>query len=488
MRIVFVSSEIAPYAKTGGLADVSSALPKYIDKTEFEVISIMPLYGSISRELISPVKIEEIIFKHGSKIVEAAIFASAVSSESEGVYLIDYPPFFKRGGIYGETGIDYDDNDARFSMFCRAVLETCRILDFRPDIIHCNDWQTGLIPVYLKTAYREDAFFRGTKVLFTIHNLSYKGLFSPESALHNSGLPGDIYNMYGVEFYGSFSFLKAGIYYSDILSTVSTTYSIEIQEEEYGEGMHGLLRDRSSSLYGIINGIDYDIWNPETDSIIKQKFGISNISDKEINRKELCRLCGFEYNVKTALFGMVSRLTWQKGIDLIAGIIDDLAARDLKLVILGAGDERYQRILTESAGKYKDRISLLFRHDEEFSRKIYAGSDMFLMPSRFEPCGISQMISLKYGTIPVAHETGGLADTIIDCNSTDLQPGDKANGFLFREYSGKKLLECIDRALRLYKKRDQWTDLMRNAMSTNFSWRSSAARYETLYRKLARQD
>ncbi len=484
MKIVFASSEIAPYAKTGGLADVSSALPKYIDKTDFDVISIMPLYSSISRKLISPARIEEIKFHHGKGTITAGIFSSAVSSESK-VYFIDYPPFFEREGIYGKNSIDYDDNDNRFSMFCRAVLETCRMLNFRPDVIHCNDWQTGLIPVYLKTVYRGDRFFGGTKVLFTIHNLSYKGLFNSETALIRSGLPGDVYNMYGVEFYGSFSFLKGGIYYSDLINTVSSTYSSEIQGEEYGEGMQGLLRSRSSSLSGIINGVDYGIWNPADDPLIKKNFSITDIQEKRINTEELCMCCGVEYQETVPVTGMVTRLTGQKGLDILTEVMDSLMQRDVRFILLGTGEDHYHRIFNKLAAAYPGRLSVNLKYDEELSHLIYAGCDIFLIPSKFEPCGISQMISLKYGTIPVARETGGLADTIRDCYSKEAREGEVPNGFLFRNYSGKELLNCIDRALRLFKKRDEWKALMYNAMNCDFSWRSSAEQYEALYRKLA---
>lgn len=483
MKIVFASSEISPFIKTGGLADVAGALPKYINDEEFEFIAMMPLYGSINRKDFSLKNTGAVSVPHRGSIVEAGLFSGLIPGSSVAVFFLEYNTFFDRKGAYQENGIDYEDNDERFAFFCRGVLEICRFLNFQPDVIHCNDWQTGLIPVYLKTLYKENRFFSGTSVLFTVHNLSYRGLFDPVRAINITGLPWSVFSINGVEFYGMFSFLKGGLYYSDFINTVSPTYSREIQTEESGMGLHGLLQSRSDSLSGIINGIDYSVWDPLTDAMIKKNYGTANTWDKIINSEWLCRFSDIEYDERIPIFGMITRLTEQKGIDLVASVTDEMMKRDLNLIILGTGDEYYHNIFSRFAVRYYGKLSVILRYDDPLSHLIYAGSDMFLMPSRFEPCGLSQLISLRYGTVPVVRDTGGLADTIIGYSPHDSSIIG-ANGFVFSDYSTAALLECIDRALELFKDRSVWRKIMLNGMNCDFSWKVSAGKYEELYRKL----
>lgn len=483
MKIVFASSEISPFAKTGGLADVAGSLPKYIS-TRFERIAVMPLYKSIRRKSFQLEYMGTVNIPHSGNQICAGVFRSRLPGSDAAVYFIDYGEYFDREGLYGADNPGYEDNDSRFAFFCRGVLEICRFIDYKPHVIHCNDWQTGLIPVYLRTLYSDDPFFRKTKVLFTIHNLAYRGLFNPENAIKSSGLPWSVFSMYGVEFYGSFSFLKAGIYYSHLVNTVSPRYSREIQTEEYGEGMHGLLRSRRDSLTGIINGMDYDVWDPSTDPWIKTKYSIKSIENKMMNSHELRRMCGFKDENGVPLVGMVTRLTAQKGIDLIADAIGGLMKRELKLIVLGTGEEYFHSLLSGIAEKYADRIFLVLKHDEELSHRVYAGSDIFLMPSRYEPCGLSQLIALRYGTIPIVRATGGLADTINGYDQSCPSGNRDANGFVFYKYDSAALLECIDLAIQLYKNKNEWTKLMFNAMSCDFSWDRSAKEYEALYIRL----
>ena len=303
--------------------------------------------------------------------------------------------------------------------------------------------------------------------------------------MRNSGLPWSVFNMYGLEFYGSFSFLKGGIYYSTLINTVSRRYSKEIQTEEYGEGLHGLLKSRCPSLSGIINGVDYEIWNPSTDPYIKKNYSASDIENKKTDTSDLCALCGFDYNEEIPVIGMITRLAAQKGIDLAAGIMNCLAKKDVRFILLGTGEQYYHKVFSDFAEKYPDKICVFLKHDDRLSHKIYAGSDIFLMPSRFEPCGLGQLISLKYGTIPVVRETGGLADTIVPYSSSPSGAGGAANGFVFSEYSCEALSLCIESSLELYSNRQEWKRLMLNAMKYDFSWEQSAKQYEGLYRRLS---
>jgi len=483
VKVAIVSPEIAPFIKTGGLADVTGALPKYINSDEFEVICILPFYNSLNTGNSSIKQIGTISLPESGVFHRAGVFKTFLPGSTIPLYLLKYGPFFDRNGLYGENGLDYDDNDRRFALFCRGVFEVCRLTGFSPDVIHCNDWQTGLIPLFLKTFYSGDPFFNSTSSLYTIHNLAFHGLFDPERVINITGLPWKVYSMYGAEFHGGFSFQKSGIYYADFLSTVSRRYSEDIQHDESGMGMQGLLKSRSATMAGIVNGVDYKAWDPATDRQIRTNYDITRIDFKKENTEHLCSHCGLVYNSSAPVLGMVTRLTEQKGIDLIAGIMDELMQKDVRLVLLGTGDKYYHKIFTEFEERYPGKINVSLRYDEGLSRLIYAGSDIFLMPSRFEPCGLGQIISLRYGTIPVARETGGLADTITPWRESK-EIGTDVTGFLFRDYNPAALRETLGSALQLFGDKEQWGRLMRNAMNTDFSWETSAAAYESLYRKL----
>jgi starch synthase len=382
-----------------------------------------------------------------------------------------------------KTEKDYSDNDIRFAFFARSVLSTLEKLEFKPDIIHVNDWQSALIPAYLKTAERDHPFFKDTKTVLTIHNVAYQGLF-PQESFDKLGINKNfLYPKSPFEFWGKLNYLKAGVVYSDVVNTVSETYAQEIQSSnEFGFGLEGVLRDKRNSLFGVVNGVDYDTWSPENDKLIKQPYDIKNVEEKIENKKELLRYCGLsEKRADQPLIGIIGRLTDQKGFDLIEEIADDLFKRDITLVQLGTGDEKYKKLFEKLEKKFPDRFKAHFTFDERLAHLIEAGADIFLMPSRFEPCGLNQLYSLKYGTIPVAHKTGGLADTIInyDGNGNKRQ----ATGFLFDEYSGKAFLKAIEGALDLYNKTRSWRAMMKRGMKKDFSWKQSAKKYLELYER-----
>ncbi len=478
-----VSSEIVPFIKTGGLADVTGALPRFINNKKFNVICILPFYSSIKIDRSQITEAGIVTIPESGVCLKGGVFRTVLPGSSVTLYLLKYGPYFDRDGIYGDAEGDYNDNDRRFAFFCRGVFEICRLAAFKPDVIHCNDWQTGLIPLFMKTLYSNEPFFSSTATLYTIHNLAFHGIFDPGRVINITGLPWSIYSMYGAEFYGNFSFQKSGIYYADFINTVSRRYSEEIQSPESGMGLDGLLRSRKATLAGILNGVDYDTWDPGKDKLIKTNFDITMIAAKKENTKHLCRICGLFYDSSAPVIGMVTRLTEQKGIDLTAAIIDKLMQRDIRFVLLGTGDEYYHKIFSEFAERYKGKMYISLRYDEELSHLIYAGSDIFLIPSRFEPCGLGQIISFRYGTIPVARETGGLADTIIPCRSgEEIDTG--VNGFLFRDYNSGALYETLVDALNLFADKEQWGKLIDNAMKADFSWSVSAAGYEDIYRKL----
>ncbi|MCX8011470.1 MAG: glycogen synthase, partial [Ignavibacteria bacterium] len=346
--------------------------------------------------------------------------------------------------------------------------------------IHCNDWQTGLIPAYMKTVYADLELLKNTKTVFTIHNLAFQGLFNKE-AFKKTGLPESIFNENGVEHYGKFSFLKAGLNFSDILTTVSEKYAEEIRTlDEYASGMKSILQKRKSELYGIVNGIDYNIWNPETDKLIPQKYSIKDLKGKIENKKNLLQYFNLEFDENIPVLGTISRLTEQKGFDLIEEVIDDLLKLDLKYIILGEGDKKYQDLFEKVQKKYPDKFAISFGFNDELAHLIAAGADMYLMPSRFEPCGLTQLYSLKYGTVPIVRYTGGLADTVFKVNGRDCS----GTGFVFKKYEGDDMMSEIKRALKLYQDKDAWQKIMKNGMSQDFSWHNSAKQYVELYKKI----
>lgn len=481
MKILFVSSEVVPYAKSGGLADVAGTLPQALTEAGMDVRVIMPLYPSIKKVMLdkTPV-IEKMDVPLGDLQLAASVYMTR-SSKRVPTWFVQREDFFSRPGLYGSSTGDYYDNLERFTFFCHAVLRSTRELGFMPDIIHCHDWQTGLIPALLKGPYK-DNFFRGTSTLFTIHNMGYQGVF-PGHKLPLTGLKGiDFFHQEGIEYWGNISLLKSGIVYSDAVTTVSPTYAEEICMREFGLGMEGILVNKKGSLSGILNGVDYEIWNPEKDTHLPRKYSLKNISGKVICKKELIKDMGLDPSLdEKPLMGMVSRLDKQKGLDMLLEIIDKLIALDTGLVLLGSGDPAIEAALAEAAKRHPGKIGIGTGFNNPLAHRIIAGSDIFLLPSRYEPCGLTQMYALKYGTVPAVRATGGLNDTV-----TSYEKG-RGNGFKFSGATPEEFLSCIMKALELYKNKPEWKRLVANGMKEDFSWKKSGDKYIELYRKLKEQ-
>lgn len=489
LKVLVVSPEVVPFAKTGGLADVSGALPKALAKLGCQVKVILPNYKMVDQGKfrLNQVNIQVPPIPVGDK--QFWVGLKRLSSASDGVehLFLTSDEHFDRDELYKDpsTGLDYADNDERFIVFCRGALEILKAVGWQPDVIHSNDWQSALIPAYLKTLYAGDAFFKSTATVFSIHNLAYQGNF-PKSTFNKLGLSSDIfYPTSAFEFWGNVNFMKAGIFYADVINTVSETYAVEIQSgAEFGHGLEGVLRTRNKDLYGIVNGIDYDVWSPEKDRLISHSFTSDDLSGKERNKKLLLKLCDLPVSSRRVpLIGIISRLADQKGFDLLAEISDQLLSMNVQMVILGTGEEKYHRLFTEIHSKYPKKISVNLRFDNSLAHLIEAGSDMFLMPSRYEPCGLNQLYSLRYGTVPVVRKTGGLADTI---DQYDPETG-KGTGFVFKEYDAAELLGTIKLALGAYKDKKAWSSLMRNGMAKDFSWAASAEKYRQLYHRAIRK-
>ncbi|MEK6690702.1 MAG: glycogen synthase GlgA [Nitrospirota bacterium] len=487
MNVLIASSEAVPFCKTGGLADVVGALPKELEKLKVNVSLILPLYRIIKREGLKKMDLSFTV-PISDRTEEASIWKGKTGNNIP-VYFIEKDKYYDRPELYQTAGGDYPDNAERFIFFSRAILEALKAINLKPDLIHCNDWQTAMVPIYLKTLYRVDPYFKKTSSLLTIHNLGYQGIFW-HFDMHLTGLGWEYFTIEGIEFYGKINLLKGGMIFSDIINTVSRTYSKEIQTEKYGFGLDGVLRKRKADLYGIINGIDYDEWNPETDKSIPARYSLDNINGKALCKKTLQREMGLKER-GSPLIGMITRLTSQKGLDILSESIEDLMQLDLQLLILGEGEERYHRTISDISERYPDKIGLKIGFDPILANKIYAGSDFFLMPSRYEPCGLGQLISLRYGTIPIVRKTGGLADTVKEFNPKSPHPlftkggqrGISGNGFLFEEYSAKALLKSVKKAVSLYQNKNMWKSLLHNAISSDFSWGASAKKYLSLYRK-----
>jgi starch synthase len=387
------------------------------------------------------------------------------------VYFIENDGYFNRDGLYGDKSGDHPDNLDRFSFYCRRSLDLLKEIDFKPDIIHCHDWQSSLIPVFLKTLYARDPFYKKIRTVLTIHNIGYQGLF-PREEFPKLGLDWSLFNMEGLEFYGKINILKGGMLFSDIINTVSPTYAKEIQSKEFGFGLEGVLNKRKDSVFGILNGLDYDIWDPQSDKFIAKNFSSADLAGKVKDKEDLEALCKLPLKKDVPLFGIVSRLAEQKGFDILAEGIDEICKMDIQMVILGTGDQRYHDVMQSMVAKYPRVISLNLKFDDALAHKIYAGSDIFLMPSRYEPCGLGQLISLRYGTIPLVFKTGGLADTV-----------DPNNGFIFDTYSRAELVKTIKKSIAAFKQKANWSKLTVKAMNCNFSWEASAKKYLDLYAK-----
>ncbi len=459
-KIAFCASEIFPFAKTGGLADVAGALPKALAKKGFKIKVLMPLYKNIKPQ---------------------KMYNGYGISEAEGIDFVfikdDY--YFFRDNLYVTKDGDYPDNLERFNFFSKQILNILKKINFSPDIIHCNDWQTSLVSVYLKTIYNDDRFFKNTRSILTIHNLNYQGIFDKEKFLL-LGLPWNYFDVNWLEFYGKINILKGGIIFSDIVNTVSPTYAEKIQIKKYGCGLDGVLRIKKDKLLGILNGIDYDVWNPETDAHIYKKYSAKNIvKNKAANKLKLQEKLGFSVNKDVMLIGMVSRLVEQKGLKLIIKALNYILDK-YQLIILGEGECGYKEVLKEKEKEFKNSFNLTIGIDEPLAHKIYAASDVFLIPSKFEPCGLSQMISYKYGTIPLTHHAGGLVDSV-----EDISKG--GGGIVFKNYNVQDLISALDRANKLFADKNHWNRVVNRVINYDFSWGRASDEYiNKAYRKFLR--
>jgi starch synthase len=490
LNVLFVSSEVDPFAKTGGLADVASALPQAIRALDHEVRVVLPRYGVINERkshLHEMLRLKEIEVPVGTKRYLAGVKSSFLTSSHAKVqvYFLDNQRYFGRHGLYvhPDTKKDYQDNDERFIFFCHGVLEVLKRLGWAPDIIHCNDWMTGLIPVYLKTLYRDDPFYAGTKTVFTIHNMAYQGTF-PASSFPKTLLPSEVLSHRGIEAFGNLNFMKAGMVYADALTTVSERYATEIcTSEELGCGLQDVIQARKNDLTGILNGVDYSLWDPAVDELIPHRYDIHSLDLKVENKRALCAKMGLPFQETTPLLGIISRLADQKGFDLIGEVFDDLLAMNLQIVVLGTGEKKYHDLFEKASRKKPDKIAVALTFNNDLAHLIEAGADLFLMPSRYEPCGLNQIYSLRYGTVPVVRATGGLDDTIEDVNVS----AGSGTGFKFRNYSSTEMLRAIQRAVHAYADQIAWRKLMKNGMGKEFSWEASARKYVQLYRSLTKK-
>jgi starch synthase len=484
LKIFLISAEVAPFAKTGGLANVAGELPRALVDLGHDVRVLMPWYRKIA-----------------DTGTQAAIFKGATQIEGPGLpeemprvfslrqgwlpnskiptYFVDQPAYFDREGFYGDEHGDYRDNGDRFTFFARAALAVCKVLAFKPDVVHLNDWHTGLVPVYLRNTFRDDPFFKKTGTLFTVHNLAYQGLF-PDWQFGRSGLDWNLFTTEGLEFYGQMNTLKGALLFSDRINTLSPHYAEEIRNPEYGCGLEGVLRGRGPDLSGIVSGLNTEEWNPLTDKHLPANYGPESLEKKAQVKRELKKELGLPAD-DVPLIGMVSRLDNIKGLSLVEEIVDYLMHLDMQFVLLGTGDQRIQENFARLADTYPEKASVILRFDPGLAHRIVAGADMMMMPSRFEPSGQTQLVSLRYGTIPVVRSVGGLADTVRDF---DPRSG-KGNGFVFSEYNSMALFNTIQRALEVYKDRDSWRKLQKAGMAEDHSWLAAARQYEKLYREIS---
>jgi starch synthase len=476
MHIAFAASECVPFSKTGGLADVVGALPRALASLGHQVSVYVPRYRQT--KLTDPQTVVRSITIPFDDKYRFCSVVTAGSSAGVRFYFVDYPPYFDREALYGSPAGDYPDNAERFALFSRAVLEASKVLGV-PHVFHCHDWQSALVPVMLRTLYAEDPAFRDVATVFTIHNMGYQGLFPPDT-LPLLMLPWDLFTISKMEFFGQVNFLKGALVLSDFVTTVSKKYSQEIQTTEYGFGLEGVLRNRASTVSGILNGVDYDEWSPETDKFIVAKYSPQDLSGKLQCKQDLMNAFGLrnvEANSKVPVIGIVSRFAAQKGFDLIAQIMDRLAREEMIMVVLGSGDKLFEEMFQRLNKQFPNKIAVKVAYDNAIAHKIEAGADMFLMPSRYEPCGLNQIYSLKYGTVPIVRATGGLDDTI---EPWDARTG-RGTGFKFSDYTGEALLATIKQALLAYRDPSSWQTLMRNGMGRDFSWGASAREYGKIY-------
>jgi len=472
VKILFVASEGLPFSKTGGLADVVEALPKALVQQGHEVAVVLPRYrGAPNDAAVYP----SVTVPMGGKLRFPSVGGGQVL---DGVryFFVEDSEYYDRDGIYGTSGGDFPDNAERYSELCRAAIEVAKHV-WRPDAIHCHDWQTGLLPLLLRISYAEDPLLKDTPVIFTIHNMGYQGVFG-RAAIERAGIPAQTFHPGALEYFGSVNFLKAGLVFSDYLTTVSRKYAEEIRTPEFGYGLDGVARGRGDRLVGILNGVDYTAWNPETDALIAQKFSFKHLAGKFACKTDLLQIFGISpAHAARPLIGIVSRFADQKGFDLIAERAHELLREELSLVVLGSGDRRYEELFESLAAAYPGRVGVRVAYDNTLAHKIEAGADMFLMPSRYEPCGLNQIYSLKYGTVPVVRATGGLDDTI---ETFDLEHG-TGTGFKFGEYSGAAMMYAVRQALHHYIDERIWKRIQLNGMAKDFSWAAPAREYAKLY-------
>ena len=477
MNVLIASPEIYPFVKTGGLADVTGALPKALKKLGIDVRVILPKHKGIE-ERGFPMKYKN--YKITCQVSQSFVDAEIVESEYDGIttYLVEKDDYFYRDYLYSTPDGDYLDNAERFIFFAKSILEAMKVIDFIPDVLHCNDWETALSPVFLKSLFKDDPLLRKISTLLTIHNLGYQGIFwHYDMHLLNIGL--EYFTPDALEFFGHINFLKGGIVFSDILNTVSRQYSKEIQTVEFGCGLEGILKTRRDDLYGIVNGIDYEEWNPEKDKYIPAKYNEKNLANKKICKAALQGEYGLPVKENIPLIGTISRLADQKGFDLIASSLEDMLSNGVQYIILGTGERKYHDLFTQLSKQYPKSFAVKIAYDNRLAHLIEAGSDMFLMPSQYEPCGLNQLYSLKYGSVPIVRGVGGLEDTIIDYTKSP----DIGTGFKFYDYSKKALLDAVERGLVVYKEQSAWQSLIKKCMSEDFSWEKSANEYVELYKK-----
>ncbi|WP_199425571.1 glycogen synthase GlgA [Thermaerobacillus caldiproteolyticus] len=474
MNILFVVSECVPFVKSGGLADVAGALPKELKQLGTDIRVMLPKYGTIPEEYKKRMrKITQLVVRVGWR----RQYCGIEMLEHQGViyYFVDNEYYFKRDQLYG-----YYDDGERFSYFCRAVLDALPAIPFQPDIIHCHDWHTGMIPFLLREEYKKNSFYEQIRTVFTIHNLQFQGIFPREILGDLLNLSDRYFTIEYLEFYGNVSFMKAALVSADVITTVSPTYKEEIQTEYYGERLDGLLRARQRDLIGILNGIDDEIYNPKKDPYIAVPYDHSTIARKGINKHALQEHFGLSTEEDVPIIAMVTRLTKQKGLDLVKCVFHDILAENVQFIVLGTGDWEFEHFFSEMAATYPEQVKVYIGFNEELAHKIYAGADLFLMPSKFEPCGLGQLIALQYGAIPIVRETGGLNDTVQSFNEFT----GEGNGFSFKNFNAHDMLYTIRRALSFYEQKDVWEKIVKEAMSRDYSWAQSAFKYNQLYADL----
>ena len=472
MFILQVASEIYPFAKTGGLGDVAGGILRPLAQLGHQVAAFMPLYRRVRDQRLTLRKVAAIDVRAGENVHHAVIHRGEFPGTKIPVFFVEEDSLFDREGLYGGEKGDYPDNAERFITFCRAALEAVVALELPVDVVHAHDWQTALIPVYLKTIYAQTPALARIRSLFTIHNLSYQGVF-PSHYMSLTGLDWSLFNWKQLEFWGQINFMKAGLVFADRLTTVSPQYSKEIQTEEFGCGLEGVLRLRAADLQGILNGVDTEEWNPATDKLIPARYTASNPAGKAACKSHLRKRLGLP-DSPGPVFGVVSRLVEQKGIDLIAGMLTDFVATESQLVVLGQGEDAMQRLMTDAANKWPDAVSTTIGFDPRLAHEITAGADAILMPSRYEPCGLSQLYSQLYGTVPVVRRTGGLADSVQD----------GVTGFEFDEASPAALFRAVRKAVEAFRKPAQWKAIEQAGMKLDWSWLRSAREYATLFEKM----